>query len=197
MDFACFLENYGYLAVFAGALLEGETVLLLAGFLAHQGYMQPPGVVLAALGGSLASDQLMFLLGRCKGPALLARFPRLARGVEKAAPLVRRHQRLIILTFRFMYGLRNFIPFFLGLNKTPLRLFIPLNLSGAAVWASGVTAAGYFFGQVLQAAFGHFQAYEPLALALLFLVVAAIWLIRRHGAKKAANPEHDKKGQRP
>lgn len=179
MDFAYFLENYGYLAVFVGALLEGETVLLLAGFLAHQGYMQPHWVSLAAFCGSLASDQLMFLLGRCKGEALLARFPRLARGVAKAAPLVRRHERLIILTFRFMYGLRNAIPFFLGLNGTALRLFIPLNIIGAAVWAAGMTAAGYFFGQALNAAFGRFHKYEPLALAAIILVAAAVWLIRR------------------
>lgn len=179
MDLAYFLENYGYLAVFIGALLEGETVLLLAGFLAHQGYMQAHWVALAAFCGSLVSDQLMFLLGRFKGEALQARFPRLAKSVEKAAPLVRRHERLIILTFRFMYGLRNIIPFFLGLSKTELRLFIPLNIIGASAWAAGLTAAGYFFGQALNAVFGHLQKYEILALALLFLVIAAVWLIRR------------------
>ena len=30
------VADYGYLAVLAGALFEGETVLLLAGFAAHQ-----------------------------------------------------------------------------------------------------------------------------------------------------------------
>jgi membrane protein DedA with SNARE-associated domain len=37
MNFAALISQYGYFALFAGALLEGETVLILAGFAAHQG----------------------------------------------------------------------------------------------------------------------------------------------------------------
>jgi membrane protein DedA with SNARE-associated domain len=33
------LTDSGYLVVFVGSLLEGETILLLAGFAAHQGYL--------------------------------------------------------------------------------------------------------------------------------------------------------------
>ena len=43
-----FLAQYGYLAVFAGTLLEGEVILVLAGFAAHQGYLQLPVVMLVA-----------------------------------------------------------------------------------------------------------------------------------------------------
>ena len=32
------IEDYGYLAVFIGAFLEGETILVMAGFAAYQGY---------------------------------------------------------------------------------------------------------------------------------------------------------------
>ena len=35
MDFAALIQQYGYFAVFLGTLLEGETILLLAGLSAH------------------------------------------------------------------------------------------------------------------------------------------------------------------
>jgi hypothetical protein len=44
MAIATLIQNYGYVAVFLGTLLESETVLVLAGFAAHRGYLswQPP-----------------------------------------------------------------------------------------------------------------------------------------------------------
>jgi len=36
------LADHGYLAVFIGSLLEGETILVLAGFAAHQGLLSLP-----------------------------------------------------------------------------------------------------------------------------------------------------------
>src|SRR5260370_41283512 len=56
------LATYGYLAVFVGSLLEGETVLILAGFAAHQGYLSFPLVAgVAFCGGTLGDQSLLFL----------------------------------------------------------------------------------------------------------------------------------------
>ena len=79
------LNHYGYLAVLAGTFLEGETVLLVAGALAREGYMSLFWVGLSAFMGGLGSDQLMFALGRRYGPAFLAKRPRLRRAAEKSA----------------------------------------------------------------------------------------------------------------
>ena len=43
-----FVQSYGYGALFLGTLLEGETVLILAGLMAHMGLMKLPLVVLVA-----------------------------------------------------------------------------------------------------------------------------------------------------
>lgn len=42
------IENYGYLAILIGTFLESETILVLGGFIAHQGYLALPWVILAA-----------------------------------------------------------------------------------------------------------------------------------------------------
>lgn len=39
MDMSALVAQYGLFAVFAGTLLEGETVLAQAGYAAHRGYL--------------------------------------------------------------------------------------------------------------------------------------------------------------
>ena len=48
LDLPGLIESYGYLAVFVGAFLEGETILALAGLAAYRGYMDFKLVVLVA-----------------------------------------------------------------------------------------------------------------------------------------------------
>jgi membrane protein DedA with SNARE-associated domain len=39
------LTTYGYFALMIGTFLEGETILIAAGFLAHRGYLELPWVI--------------------------------------------------------------------------------------------------------------------------------------------------------
>lgn len=48
MDFGSLIAQYGYAALLAGVFIEGETVLLLAGYAAHRGYLQLDAVVAVA-----------------------------------------------------------------------------------------------------------------------------------------------------
>jgi hypothetical protein len=74
IDLQSIIENYGYVALLVGTFLEGETILVLAGLAAHQGYLVLTWVILAAFLGSLCSDQL-FLFGRKHSQAVLSRCP--------------------------------------------------------------------------------------------------------------------------
>ena len=65
------VATYGYPLVFALTFLEGETVVIIAGFAAHRGWLAADGVFLAAFLGSLLGDQLYFHLGRHFGPRIL------------------------------------------------------------------------------------------------------------------------------
>ena len=67
MSLESLVASYGYAALFLGTLLEGETVLILAGIMAHLGLMKLPLVMLVALLGSFLGDQFYFFLGRKKG----------------------------------------------------------------------------------------------------------------------------------
>ena len=61
------VTHFGYMAILIGTFLEGETILVLGGFLAHRGYLHLPWVIASAFAGTFAGDQLYFYLGRFKG----------------------------------------------------------------------------------------------------------------------------------
>jgi membrane protein DedA with SNARE-associated domain len=170
-DLESIIRSYGYGALFLGTLLEGETVLILAGLMAHMGLMELPLVMLVALLGSFLGDQFYFFLGRRKGAALLDRHPAWKRRAEKVHRSMRRYRNGIMLGFRFVYGMRTITPLLLGMDRTvPIRRFILLNLIGAALWSVAVAAGGYFFGRVMKiflAGVGHYE----LVLLLIVLMV--------------------------
>jgi len=173
------LENYGYIAVFLGALLEGETVLIMAGFAAHRGLLELPWVIaLAAVAGFLG-DQLFFALGRYRGRQMLTRFHSVQRQAARVEGLIHRHSTWLIVGVRFMYGLRVAGPVLIGMSQVSHTKFIVLNLIGAVVWAIVVAGLGYLFGQAVELMLQDARRYE---LALLISIAAAgavVWAIRR------------------
>lgn len=179
------VARYGYPAILVGCFLEGETILVLGGFAAHRGLLWLPGVMLCAFLGSLASDQLFFYLGRRHGAAFVARRPRLQAGVARARTLVERYDTLLILSFRFLYGLRNVTPLALGMSGVPALKFAALNVVGAAVWAVAVGALGWFVGSAAKQLLGHLERYEVRVVAAILAVGLLAWLWRRHAQRRA------------
>ena len=70
MELGELIARYGYAAVFFGTLLEGETIVMLAGFAAQREHIDFWLAALCAFAGSLLSDQIYFYLGRRHGTAL-------------------------------------------------------------------------------------------------------------------------------
>ena len=180
-----FVQGYGYGALFLGTLLEGETVLILAGLMAHMGLMKLPLVILVAMLGSVLGDQFYFFLGRRKGAALLDRHPLWRRRAEKLQRVMRRYRNWVMLGFRFVYGMRIVTPLLLGMDRT-IRIwwFILLNLIGATLWSTVIAVGGYFFGRVLKIFLKDIQHYELALLLVVLLIGIAIRLWAAYREKR-------------
>ena len=170
-----FLQHYGYWAVLLGTAVEGETILILAGFAAHRGYLDLPLVVLAAFAGSLIGDQFFFYLGRRHTGALIHRRPAWTARLERARRLMERHRTPLILGFRFLYGLRTVMPFAIGISRIPVARFVLLNAAGALVWAAAVGGGGYLFGNALELLLGNLKRYEPVLFGLIAVAGTGAW----------------------
>jgi len=174
------IQTYGYIAVLVGALLEGETILVMAGFAAHAGYLNLAVVILIAAIGGFSGDQFFFALGRLRGRQIMARFPSIAAQATRVERLVLRHQTWLVIGVRFMYGLRVAGPLLLGVSHVlpPLR-FAALNLIGALLWATLIGSAGYLFGRAVEMLLLDAKRYEAALLGALLLVGIGVWTYRR------------------
>ena len=179
MTLTALIASYGYYALFVGAFLEGETVLIAAGFAARLGILDLSWVIAVAFIASTLGDQLALLLGRWYGESLLQRFPILRRKVPAVQALLDRYHVPLILGLRFFYGLRIAGPFVIGMSGIPFTVFAVLNMAGALVWAVAVASAGYYFGMALEIWIANLKQFEEAVLAIILVVGAGIWLWRR------------------
>ncbi len=179
--FSALIDHYGYLAVFVGTLLEGETILVLAGFAAQRGYLDLATVMGVAFIGGFLGDQLLFFLGRRHGHRIVARMPArfgdIAQRIAQVDKLLCRYQAPLIFCIRFMYGLRLIGPFAIGMGSVSAGKFFVFNLLGAMVWSVLIAGAGFLFGQTLELLLSDIKQYEMLGLGLLLLLAALTWLL--------------------
>lgn len=179
------IHRYGLFAVFLGTFLEGETILIIAGALAHNGMLPLPGVIGSAIAGSLLGDQLFFWLGHRHGPGVLERHPEWHQKVERARRAIGRGQVPFAIGFRFIYGLRTVSPFALGLFRMHWRLFAICNAVGAVLWAVAIGVLGYFFGHAFSAFYEKTQSLERWIVLVLLVAIGLVAVVShaRHRAR--------------
>lgn len=184
IDWQALLIQYGYLTIFVGTFLEGESILILGGYAAHEGYLQLPQVLLAAFCGSFFGDQLYFVIGRWYGRQLLERWPRWKARIVRVDDLIRRYQTIFILGFRFLYGLRTITPFVLGAGSVHVIRFVILNALGAVLWTLSIGATGYLFGELITRWAGHIKQFEPYYFSLLIVGALGLSYVMHRRAKQ-------------
>lgn len=172
------VETYGYLLILVWTLLEGETIVIVAGAVAYHEMLDARGVALAAFVGSFTSDQLLFHLARHHADHRLVQRVRERATYKHVMRLIERNSTLLILGFRFLYGVRNVTPVALGLSAVSARKYLVLNAIAAAVWAMSFTAAGYLFGQTVEVFIGKLVAAQHKLLAAIAIGIAIYALYR-------------------
>lgn len=165
MDLPTLIREYGYLALFIGTFLEGETILVLAGFSAQRGFLSLPLVMLIAALGAFAGDQMFFLLGRRLGRSFVERTPARILRVARVRALLHRRRVLALLGYRFLYGLRSITPMAIGASGFSPAIFAFWSGIGAVIWAVVVGFLGFFFGRVAERVLAEIQEYELFILA--------------------------------
>jgi membrane protein DedA with SNARE-associated domain len=172
-----YLETYGYLFLFLGTFLEGEAVLILAGFFAFQEKLNIYAVIALAFTGSFLGDQFYFYLGRWKGLWLLNVFPIIARKFRRALKLIEKYGALVAFISRYTYGFRLLLPIVLGMTSLSRIKFLYLNLISAFTWAIIFSLAGYLFGKSASLFIEDLDRYEPYIVLVLFCCIGCMWFM--------------------
>jgi membrane protein DedA with SNARE-associated domain len=180
MSLEILLARFGYPALVIGLFLEGETVLVLAAFMAHRGYLNLPLVILLGCLVGFISDQFFFWLGRTRGSQFLKTRPAWQLRAEKARLLLNKNSNFLFVGLRFMYGLRTILPFMIGMSKSDPKKFALLDFIGAFLWALTFGLAGKLIGHLMQIIFQDVEKHEPAIAIGIILVGIGIWFYRRY-----------------
>ena len=183
-----YLELHGYWVLFIGTFLEGEAILIMAGFLAFQGYLNVGGVILTAFAGSFLGDQFYFYLGRVQGKSLLRRFHFIARRFRDSLRLIGKYGAFVAFISRFTYGFRIILPIILGITNLSPRTFFLINLCSAFVWATLFSLAGYLFGKSASLFLEDVGKYEHYLLLALAGLIVTVWCFHLYHAWKLKKP---------
>jgi membrane-associated protein len=188
-----YLAHYGYWAVAAALLLEntgvpvpGETMLLLASFLAYSEHrLRLPYIILVGVCAATIGDNLGFLLGHYGGKPLLERYrkvPRVYRTIARGESLIHRYGSFAIFIARFIAGMRIIAGPLASVLHMPWRKFVVFNFLGAAVWVTVISSVGYFFGRHWDELARIMKGFNfAVLLAAVLLAVFFWWRQRRKG----------------
>ncbi|WP_308562405.1 DedA family protein [uncultured Klebsiella sp.] len=188
MDINHLISQYGYAALVIGSMAEGETITLLGGVAAHQGLLKFWLVVISVAFGGMLGDQVLYFLGRRFGSRILRRFSRQKARIRRAQRMIQRRPYLFVIGTRFMYGFRVIGPLLIGASRLPPKLFLPLNILGAMIWALIFTTLGYLGGEAIGPWLHHLDAHLKHWIWLILIVVLVLaahgWLKRREAKKE-------------
>ncbi len=197
-----FAHQYGYWAVFGGILLEnlgiplpGETVTVIAGFLAGSGELNYWLVLSSAILGAVLGGTCGYWIGRYAGLPFLLQVGRFFRIPEERLLEVKnqfsQNAAKAVFVGRFIALLRVFAAPLAGVVEMSYGKFFLFNLAGATVWASVMVTLAFFVGRVVpleQLVAGLAQFGVAALLIVIAWIVVPLWLESRQ-VKRSAREE--------
>ena len=184
--------NVGYAAVFAliavetmGIPVPGETALIGAALLAHEGQMSIVVLVALAAAAAIIGDNVGFAIGRKGGRTLFARpgpfHSHRLKVLEHGEPFFARHGPKAVFLGRWVSGLRIASAWLAGMNRMDWPTFLFWNALGGIAWAASIGLGVFFLGHVAEEVI---STAGPVAAAagVLALVGFLVWRHRRAAA---------------
>ena len=198
-----FLRNavvqYGYWAVGVALLLEnagipvpGETILLLASFLAYSEHdLQLVWIIVVGTAAATLGDNLGFTLGYYGGRPLLARYQSIFRiqktTLERGDRLFARYGPVTVFFARFVFGMRIIAGPLAGVLQMPWKRFLLFNFLGAAVWVSVISTVGFFFGRHWDRVEREVNQLDVVVAIVVVLIAALLWWRNRRAGHRASS----------
>ena len=209
LDLSHLFQHLGYAAILVVVLLGNagvpapeESVLVLGGYLAWQGRLDLPLVILVGIISASLGDNLGFWAGRRYGQRAIARLPLPQARLAQAQSLITRYGARAVFFSRFVAGFRTAAGPLAGAGGlAPLRFFIA-NLLGAVCYVPWPVlagyGAGYGLGNWIEKLRGKFGLKEDLALFAVIVVVAGLVFLVKWWSRtrRASSPASSAPGRR-
>lgn len=185
------LEHWGYVIVFLIVLLEcqaflgffmpGESVVMVAGFLAGQDVLDLRVLIVVVAIAAIVGDSIGYEFGRRLGRDWLRRhgekFWLRPERLDRMDAFFHRYGGWSVLSAHFLHVGRALMPFLAGAAHLPYVRFLSFNAIGCILWATIFSLLGYLFGQswhLIDRWIGRAGVIAAL-LATMILVTVVLW----------------------
>lgn len=151
---ALFAIIFAESGLFFGFFLPGDSLLLSAGVIsaAHPAAFPVWAICVVCFVAAVAGDAVGYWFGSRYGRRLYqrpdSRFFK-QEHLRAAEAFYQKHGGKTIVIARFMPFVRTFAPIVAGAASMSYRRFAVFNFTGAALWAIGLTVAGYALGNII------------------------------------------------
>jgi membrane protein DedA with SNARE-associated domain len=180
MSIESLIDAWGIPALFLGGALEGDTVAMIGGAIAHRGDLSFLAAALSSSLGAAFADQAWFHSARRFRDASVVRAIADRPTARSLMAKAGRYPALAIMSFRFVPGTRTIAPVVLGLSNVSRTMFIILNLISVFVWGFTMTAVGFGAGRVLEAIVGRLPLHHHLGIILAVAAAASVVAVLAH-----------------
>ena len=168
-----------------GFFLPGDSLLVTAGLLASQGFLNVwvLGVLLSV--AAVAGDAVGYSIGRATGPRIFTRedsrfFNR--KHLIAAANFYEKHGGKTIVIARFVPIVRTFAPVIAGVAQMTYRRFATYNILGGLLWVWSMLFTGYSLGRYVPGIKDHVEKVIVAVILLSILPGLIGWYRQRKSA---------------
>lgn len=167
------LLAYSKLAIFLGAFILSESVILAFSFFSAQGYFSLKDVFIFSFLGAISCDILWFLGGRyflkfvLKIPFFKYPYDKFYFFMDKFSM---RKKLAFFLLFKFLYGLQPFVIVYFS-TFMKFKRFLIYELIGVSIWLTAIISIGWITGKGAYYLIGAYKSFNYALLILVFLVI--------------------------
>lgn len=138
--------------LFFGFFFPGDSLLFAAGFMAAQGLLNLPLLILLVVPAAILGNEVGFRFGKYVGPKLFTRedsFWFSKRRIEDARAFFEKRGWSSVVFARFIPFIRTFVPIVAGAAGMDYKKFLLANILGGALWGVLIPLAGYYLGSLI------------------------------------------------
>ena len=178
------IQSSGYFGVFGLMVLNAtaipipsEVTLPFAGFLANQGGLSLPFVILTGILGDLTGSVIGYSIGYFLEEALLLNLIKkygkiilvTEHDYEKATKWIKKYGTPVVFIGKMTPGVKSFISVAAGITEIKFVKFVIGNLLASLVYVSAVSYVGFYLGSKWNILGGYFRKFEVLIVILIIL----------------------------
>jgi len=164
------LENCGLIATFIATLMEGEIFFITAIISSKFGAFSTSAALIVGFLGSYTQGLIIFYAARNHGLKLLKRNKKLHDQITKNAGWFDKNPMLILMLYKFFFGLTTAILILAGLREISYLKFAIFTAISSFLWVTFFGLLAYYCADIVLSAFETLANYKFHIIGVLILI---------------------------